>query len=354
MNEITIIKPGAVVERSEILKLVEQRTLTLANATTVEQIRRVELEADAIEDLMRGTGLFTQADMVLANELRMRARYRLGVALGKVAREPAGRPSKNSSRSGNNFGERIKAWGLDKNRAAEAQRIAAMPVVEFEKVLAQVRAKVEPISVAGLIDKAKTWWKKEKRATKEKELGEELNKPLPKNRRFGVILADPAWQFVVRSEKGMDRAADNHYPTEPVESIKALTVQKIAADHCVLFLWVTVPFLKVGLEVMEAWGFDYKSNFVWIKDKPGTGYWNRNRHEHLLLGVKGNPPAPAMGDQFDSVIEAARREHSVKPADAHEIAEKYFPSLPKVELYAREQRTGWQAWGAEADWVPEL
>jgi N6-adenosine-specific RNA methylase IME4 len=110
----------------------------------------------------------------------------------------------------------------------------------------------------------------------------------------------------------MDRAADNHYPTSVTEVIAARPVAEIAAKDCVLFLWAAVPMLPHALAVMAAWGFDYRSHFVWAKDRIGTGYWNRNKHELLLVGVEGDIPAPAMGEQWPFVIEAPVGRHSAK------------------------------------------
>jgi N6-adenosine-specific RNA methylase IME4 len=146
----------------------------------------------------------------------------------------------------------------------------------------------------------------------------------------------------------MDRSADNHYPTSSLEVIKSRPVADIAADDCALLLWATVPMLPQALEVMAAWGFAYKSHAVWMKDQIGTGYWFRNQHELLLLGTRGNIPAPAMGDQFRSALAYPLGEHSAKPPFAHEIAEAYWPSLGKIELNARIRRPGWDAWGLEA------
>jgi N6-adenosine-specific RNA methylase IME4 len=170
---------------------------------------------------------------------------------------------------------------------------------------------------------------------------------LPK-KRYGVILADPEWKFEVYSDAGMSRSAENHYPTSALDAIKDRDAPSISADHCVLFLWATVPMLPDALEVMSAWGFDYKSSFVWVKDKVGTGYWNRNQHELLLIGTRGDVPAPAPGTQFSSVIKAKRGKHSEKPVEAYELIEEYFPTLPKIELNARQRRPGWDAWGLEA------
>jgi N6-adenosine-specific RNA methylase IME4 len=108
--------------------------------------------------------------------------------------------------------------------------------------------------------------------------------------------------------------------------------------------------LPQALEVMAAWGFAYKSSFAWAKNRMGTGFWNRNKHELLLIGTRGHVPAPAMGTQAASLIEAPVGRHSEKPAVFYEIIERYFPTLPKIELHARGlvARPGWDAWGLEA------
>jgi N6-adenosine-specific RNA methylase IME4 len=150
-------------------------------------------------------------------------------------------------------------------------------------------------------------------------------------------------------ESGMDRSADNHYPTSETEAICARSVQDIAAVDCALFLWATVPMVEHAFRVMKAWGFEYKSLCIWKKDRIGTGYWFRNQHELLLVGIKGTGlPAPAGGTQFPSVIEAPVGRHSEKPDAFYEMIEVYFPTLPKIELNARRQRAGWMPWGLEA------
>lgn len=143
----------------------------------------------------------------------------------------------------------------------------------------------------------------------------------------------------------MDAAADNHYATSELDVIKALDVPSIAAKDCVLWLWATVPMLPQALEVMAAWGFNYQSQFAWNKDRAGIGYWNRNQHELLLVGTRGDVPAPAPGTQWSSAIYAPRGKHSEKPEICYELIEAYFPNLPKIELYARKRRPEWSAWG---------
>jgi N6-adenosine-specific RNA methylase IME4 len=189
--------------------------------------------------------------------------------------------------------------------------------------------------------------KREKRDARERETASRIL-ALPQ-KKYGVIYSDPEWDFEVWSrETGMDRAAANHYQTSPLDAIKARDIPSIAADDCVLFLWATVPILPQALEVMAAWGFAYKTHIVWSKDRIGSGFWLRNEHELLLIGTRGNVPAPAPGTQWSSVVRAPVGAHSAKPAIFYELIESYFPHLPKIELNARTRRPGWDAWDFEA------
>jgi N6-adenosine-specific RNA methylase IME4 len=194
--------------------------------------------------------------------------------------------------------------------------------------------------------------KQERRAERERELAartiaaaEALGAA---GKLYGVLYADPPWDWETWSEKGMSRAPG--YPTMTLDAIKALKVP--AAPDCVLLMWATVPMLPQALEVMAAWGFTYRSHFVWLKDKSGTGYWNRNRHELLLVGTRGNVPAPAPGEQIDSVLEAPRGAHSEKPEIFQALVEAMFPHTPKLELFARGGPVSWwDRWGNEAETV---
>mgnify|MGYP001243254007 CR=1 FL=1 len=177
-------------------------------------------------------------------------------------------------------------------------------------------------------------------------------------RRYGVIVADPEWRFEPYSrETGMDRAPDNHYPTSPTEEIAARDVASIAAADCVLFLWATAPMLPDALAVMAAWGFDYVTNTAWVKKRPGAargpGYWFTGEHELLLVGVRGDVPAPAPGTQFPSVLATPVGQHSAKPEEMLGRIEAYFPNLPKIEMNRRgPARPGWDVWGNEAGRFP--
>lgn len=172
------------------------------------------------------------------------------------------------------------------------------------------------------------------------------NKPIDGIGVFPVIYADPPWQYDFPVSDS--RRIENQYPTMPIEDICALPVESIAAPDGILFLWATTPFLKKGLRVLEAWGFEYRTSMVWVKPSIGPGQWVRQRHEYLLIGVRGSIPTPKGENKPDSVIEAPREEHSKKPEVVYNIIESMYPELPKVELFCRNPREGWIAWGNEA------
>lgn len=173
-------------------------------------------------------------------------------------------------------------------------------------------------------------------------------------RAFRLIYADPPWSFATWSDRGMDRSADNHYPTISTDLLCGIGPYVPAADDAVLFLWATSPMLPDAVRVMGMWGFDYKTSFVWKKNRAGSGYWFRNQHETLLLGMRGNVPAPAHGTQENSIIEAPLAKHSEKPNIFYEVIERMFPSFSKLEMFCRgPARPGWDVWGNEAEQTTE-
>ncbi len=115
-----------------------------------------------------------------------------------------------------------------------------------------------------------------------------------------------------------------------------------------LFLWATSPKVEEALQVMKAWGFTYRTCAVWVKDKIGLGYWFRQQHELLLVGVRGKFPPPEPGTREPSVIQGDRTEHSAKPEIVRELIEHWWPTLGRVELFCRTPRKGWSVWGNQS------
>jgi N6-adenosine-specific RNA methylase IME4 len=171
------------------------------------------------------------------------------------------------------------------------------------------------------------------------------NTPLPSGRRYPVILADVAWQFAAYGPAGDDRAPD--YPTMSLDQVCTLPVGELATESAILFAWTTAPHLEQSFKVIAAWGFTYSTGMVWVKTggAPGLGYVVRVDHEHLLIARRGDFPSPPTAARPSSVITAPRREHSRKPDEVYGLIEAMYPSLPRIELFARHAREGWASWG---------
>lgn len=164
--------------------------------------------------------------------------------------------------------------------------------------------------------------------------------------RYPVIYADPPWRYEhIETES---RAIENQYPTMALDEIKALDLDAIALDDCVLFMWATSPKLGEAFEVLRAWGFKYRTCAVWDKQKIGMGYYFRQQHELLLVAVRGQPMTPAPANRPSSVLSFPRGEHSAKPVEVYELIEAMYPELPKLEMFCRSPRDGWGAWGNQA------
>ena len=172
---------------------------------------------------------------------------------------------------------------------------------------------------------------------------EKRNEAAIPNGKFDLIYADPPWRYDFSKSKS--RAIESHYQTMDLKDICNLKIP--AKKDSVLFLWATAPKIKEALKVMESWGFTYKTNLVWIKDKIGMGYHARGRHELLFIGTKGNGKLPAATEKWESVIYAERKEHSKKPRILYDIIEGAYPDCKYLELFAREKHPGWETWGNE-------
>jgi N6-adenosine-specific RNA methylase IME4 len=279
-----------------------------------------------------------------AERIRLRAERRSGELLVDLekAKAPAGpgRGKKGGPVAGPSFNgaKTLADRGISKNQSAHWQKVAQVPKTTFE---AAVESAKPTVAVNNFVKKHRRAEREGALATATHQASERLGAKL-----YSVLYADPPWRFKPYSDAtGMDRAADNHYPTMTIDKLFEMKVP--AADDCVLFLWATVPMLPEALTLMQRWGFTYKSHFIWRKDKAGTGYWNRNQHELLLVGTRGNIPAPAPGDQYSSVIEALRDGHSSKPPAFAEMIDEMFPTSEGLELFARGPRLGWDVWGNE-------
>ncbi len=165
---------------------------------------------------------------------------------------------------------------------------------------------------------------------------------------YRIVFADPPWSYGdTRDGLHGYSAAQDHYPTMTIEELCAMDVKEHVTDDAVLFLWVTSPLLDECWPVIEAWGFEYKTSFVWDKVKHNVGHYNSVRHEFLLICTRGSC-IPEGGKLFDSVVQVERsNKHSEKPQEFYDIIETLYPNGNRIELFARKQHQGWAAWGNE-------
>jgi N6-adenosine-specific RNA methylase IME4 len=176
-------------------------------------------------------------------------------------------------------------------------------------------------------------------------------------RRFSTILADPPWRFANRTGKiAPEHRRLSRYETLSIEEICALPVRECAGEPAHLYLWVPNALLPWGLQVLEAWGFTYKTHLIWHKvrkdggpDGRGVGFYFRNVTEVLLFGVRGkNARTLAPGRRQVNFLATRKQEHSRKPDEQYGIIEA-CSSGPYLELFARGNRPGWVCWGAQAE-----
>lgn len=161
--------------------------------------------------------------------------------------------------------------------------------------------------------------------------------------KYRVLYADPPWSYSNTPPEGTTEARD-HYSTMSMDELEKLPVSALAEDDAVLFLWVTSPILPEALDLAKAWGFTYKASFVWDKIKHNMGHYNSVRHELLLVCVKGSCQ-PDVRQLFDSVVSVERTEHSAKPEEFRTIIDTIYPHGKRLELFARREAPGWEAWG---------
>lgn len=175
--------------------------------------------------------------------------------------------------------------------------------------------------------------------------------------KFSTVLADPPWQFQNRTGKmAPEHKRLSRYPTLSLQEIKDIPVEAAVKDTAHLYLWVPNALLAEGLQVMECWGFTYKTNLVWYKirkdggpDRRGVGFYFRNVTEMILFGVRGkNARTLQPGRSQENIISSQKREHSRKPDEQYAIIESCSPG-PYLEMFARGNRSNWHSWGNQAD-----
>lgn len=175
---------------------------------------------------------------------------------------------------------------------------------------------------------------------------------------YGCLMIDPPWQFKNWSKAGERKNPTAHYDCMDLSDIAELRVDHLAAPDCMMFLWATNPMLPQAIDLMARWGFTFKTAGHWVKKTKnnhlafGTGYCLRSAGEPFLIGTIGSPKF--VSRSVRSVIEAKVREHSRKPEEAYHAAELLAGDVPKLDLFSRQERPGWDAFGNELDKFEKL
>ena len=265
----------------------------------------------------------------LEKESKERQREHGGTAPGKARTLPEKLPEvKGESRE-----KAAKAVSVNPHYVADAKKLKeAQP-----ELFAEVRSGTKTLS------EAKAEVKKQAKAAVVEQIKQEPQ-PAPQG-PFRVIVIDPPWKYDSRAEDSTHRAR-NPYPDMTIAEIQALPVAEYAHEDCILWLWTTNAFMRQAFECLDAWGFENKTILTWTKDRMGLGDWLRGRTEHCLMAVRGRPVV-TLTNQTTAIV-APLREHSRKPDEFYALVESLCPGN-KLELFAREPRNGWQAWGAEAN-----
>lgn len=339
MNALTTVDPvlPALTRAREALAVAYENRDAKAAKEILDQAEVVRVytsRIDGAEDLA-----------VKAAEIKVRAVWTLGRIL--AAMKEAGELTQAHNRAKSTPSTSLKDMGITRDLSSQAQRVAQLTEAEVDERASSATERREPVTMGGLVSEVKQRERKAKKKAKTEDL-KGRNEPLPVGeRKYQVIYADPPWRYDHAVSES--REIENQYPTMTLEEIEGLPVGGLCADGCVLFMWATSPKLAEAMGVISAWGFTYRTCAVWDKMVIGMGYYFRQQHELLLVSTKGKPGAPCVSARRSSVIQEKRGKHSAKPLMVYGMIESMYPDAPRIELFSRVQRRGWDAWGNQAD-----
>ena len=325
---------------NQALVTVDGAMRALAAANTPEELIDLASKAEAMRRYAQKAKLGLAA-MNRCAWVKISAERKLGILLGTIELHKGGRPTETGCSAQPVFAPKLKELGIEKTQAHRCQRIASLSDQEFERYLAEA----EEITTADILRLAKTAAKEEgseaHRQAIEGGRVDDLLAFIAAGHRCGTVYLDPPWLY----DNQVTRAAtSNHYEGLTVEQLCALPVGELAAPDAHLHLWTTNGFLFECPRLFAAWGFEFKSSFVWAKPQIGIGNYWRNSHEFLLTAVRGD--ATRFADKsLKSWLECDRGPHSEKPEMVRTFIERASPA-PRIELFARlVAGNDWLAWG---------
>jgi N6-adenosine-specific RNA methylase IME4 len=324
---------AAVVTEDSVLALVSsghtdlQRAVDAGDPAMIAEIQR---RADAIRYLSKKAKLAISA-VNAAARLKTDAEWHAGSLLRQAKAEGEygqGKPN-------NLFGSDGPSQ-MTTHRWQDMSRVDRADIDAYYKSQEQKQAEIASSAISHMGARIR-------RIEKITEKQEAYEGTPPDDRPVPVIYADPPWRYEFAVSGS--RQIENQYPTMSVEDIAK--EDPAPEEDAVLFMWVTSPKLPEGLQVMQAWGFTYRTSMVWVKPQIGMGYYARSQHEFLLIGTLGSLPAPLPENRPSSVIDGRRTEHSAKP-DLRPMLNSMYPDLWKREMFSRKPADGlWLTHGFE-------
>lgn len=304
----------------ELIKL-DAFQQALAEAKTIPEVKSLTDQADLFKQWLKKQQVGREA-LNAGLEMKLRAERKLGEMLGSNKTIQSGNPQwLHRETIGNEY-------GIAKIQSHRWQRLSHIPDEHLSRYIAECGEHQE-LSTAGFLRFHLNILRE----------GIEIP-PLPQG-LFTIIYADPPWDY--EHSKDSKRSIIDDYDTMTIEQLCSMEIPK--DDDAILFLWATNPKLQEALELIHAWGFLYRTNMVWVKDKIGMGYYVRNQHELLLISRRGNLPPPDESLRVSSVINSPRGDHSKKPDEIYIVIEMMYPNQKYIELFATQPRKGWVSWG---------
>lgn len=318
----------------------------LAEAGTLEDVKHVHDLAQAAAEYARAARLGLEAQNSAA-EIKLRAERKAGEMLAGLERQPGRRSDITLSTigQGSEYATVLEETDTTRQAAARWQKIAALPDDQFEEYIAETKAERAELTTTGIL-------RFERELARAAVAQERQNAPPLPSGKYRIFYADPPWSY---GNSGVIGPTDNyghvhrHYPSMSIAELCAMgpAVRDMAEDNAVLFMWVTSPLLEECFDVIRAWGFKYKTSFVWDKVRHNFGHYNSVRHELLLVCTRGSC-TPDNLKLYDSVQTIERSDiHSEKPSEFRAIIEDLYEYGERLELFARANTDGWEVWGNE-------
>ena len=250
----------------------------------------------------------------------------------------------------------LNSVGINRNQSSTFQKIASLPQEIFEEQISTAKeesSKRIELTTSRMLKAAKEFELSQKKKewtvkTEQAPVSDKYVDIYNTLEKFRVIYADPAWSYNDKQNTPNLGGAEKHYGTMSNNDIYNLPVNNITEKDAVLFLWVTSPLLKEGMQTINSWGFNYKTSFIWDKVRHNMGHYNSVRHEFLLVATKGNctPDNKKLHNSVQRIEKSER--HSEKPIEFLDIIDELYSYGNKIELFCRDiKKQNWYGWGNE-------